>query len=91
MAERPSPVPDEAGGGLARAADTLARVSARWVPDSFSIACLLTLFTLALGMTLGLSASVAMKAYLLDDLPYPHAERLYSVRYSAPGGDPPGS
>lgn len=53
MAERPSPAPEEAGGGLARAADTLARVSARWVPDSFSIACLLTLFTLGLGMTLG--------------------------------------
>jgi short-chain fatty acids transporter len=28
-------------------------VSARYVPDSFTIACLLTLFTFALGMTLG--------------------------------------
>ena len=45
--------------------------------------------TLALGMTLGLTASVAMKAYLLDDLPYPHAQRLYSVRYAAPGADAP--
>jgi short-chain fatty acids transporter len=54
MAERPPPSPEEGPEGrLARAADTLARVSARWVPDSFSIACLLTLFTLGLGVTLG--------------------------------------
>jgi len=38
---------------LARLADALARVSARWIPDSFSIACLLTLLTFAMGMTLG--------------------------------------
>jgi short-chain fatty acids transporter len=54
MAERPPTAPEEGPEGrLARAADTLARVSARWVPDSFSIACLLTLFTLGLGVTLG--------------------------------------
>ena len=41
------------GGLLHPLSDRLARVSARWVPDSFSIACLLTLFTLALGITLG--------------------------------------
>ena len=38
---------------LARLADGLARISARWVPDSFSIACLLTLFTFALGLSVG--------------------------------------
>jgi short-chain fatty acids transporter len=38
---------------LPRLADRLARVSARWVPDSFSIACLLTLVTFALGLTVG--------------------------------------
>ena len=38
---------------LPRLADGLARVSARYVPDSFSIACLLTLVTFAMGMTLG--------------------------------------
>jgi short-chain fatty acids transporter len=38
---------------LPRAADALARASARYVPDSFSIACVLTLVTFALGMTAG--------------------------------------
>jgi short-chain fatty acids transporter len=38
---------------LARLADGLARISARWVPDSFSIACLLTLVTVALGLGIG--------------------------------------
>jgi short-chain fatty acids transporter len=38
---------------LPRLADRLARVSARWVPDSFSIACLLTLVTFVLGLTVG--------------------------------------
>jgi len=38
---------------LSRAADTLARISTRCVPDSFSIALLLTLLTLALGMLAG--------------------------------------
>jgi short-chain fatty acids transporter len=38
---------------LPRLADRLARASARWVPDSFSIACLLTLVTFALGLTVG--------------------------------------
>jgi short-chain fatty acids transporter len=40
-------------GLLPRLADGLARASARYVPDSFSIACLLTLVTLAMGMVLG--------------------------------------
>ncbi|MFS8071327.1 MAG: TIGR00366 family protein, partial [Byssovorax sp.] len=38
---------------LPRLADGLARVTTRYVPDSFSIACLLTLATFAMGMTLG--------------------------------------
>jgi short-chain fatty acids transporter len=40
-------------GLLPRLADGLARVSARYVPDSFSIACLLTLVTFAMGLTVG--------------------------------------
>jgi short-chain fatty acids transporter len=43
---------------LPRLADRLARVSARWVPDSFSIACLLTLVTFALGLTIGRAGPV---------------------------------
>src|SRR5262245_59436487 len=38
---------------LPRAAATLARASARFVPDSFSIACVLTLVTFGLGLSLG--------------------------------------
>ncbi len=40
-------------GVLSRLADSLARVSARFVPDAFSIACILTLLTLALALTVG--------------------------------------
>jgi len=40
-------------GLLPRAADALARIAARWVPDSFSIASLLTLVTFALGLAVG--------------------------------------
>lgn len=39
--------------GLARAASTLARVSARYVPDAFAIASLLSLLTLLLGILVG--------------------------------------
>ncbi len=38
---------------LPRAADALARWSARFVPDAFSIACVLTLVTAVLALTLG--------------------------------------
>jgi short-chain fatty acids transporter len=38
---------------LPRLADALARFSARWVPDAFSIAVLLSLLALVLGLTLG--------------------------------------
>lgn len=40
-------------GLLPRLADSLARLSARYVPDAFSIAALLTLLALGLGLTLG--------------------------------------
>jgi predicted permease len=49
------------------------------------------ILTLALGMTLCLTASMVIKAYLLEGLPYPHAERLFSIRYAEPGGDAPES
>jgi len=39
--------------GLARVAEALARASARYVPDAFSIAAVLSLLTLLLGMTVG--------------------------------------
>jgi short-chain fatty acids transporter len=48
-------------GLLPRLADGLARFSARWVPDAFSIAALLTLVALALGLTVG-GASPALCA-----------------------------
>lgn len=38
---------------LPRTADLLARLAARFVPDAFSIACILALLTLALGVTVG--------------------------------------
>jgi short-chain fatty acids transporter len=44
---------------LARLAEVLARVSARWVPDAFSIAALLTLLTFGLGLTLGRASPTA--------------------------------
>jgi len=40
-------------GILARAADALARASARWVPDAFSIACILTFVTIAFALAVG--------------------------------------
>ena len=36
-------------------------------------------------MTLCTTAMVVMKAYLLQGLPYPGAERLHAVRYAARG------
>jgi short-chain fatty acids transporter len=40
-------------GLLSRLADALARASARWVPDAFSIACVLTFVTIAFALTVG--------------------------------------
>jgi predicted permease len=45
--------------------------------------------TLSLGMTLSTLTLVVLNAYLLEDLPYPHAERLHYVRYAVPGQDQP--
>ena len=44
-----------------------------------------TVLTLALGITLCTTAMVVMKAYLLQELPYPSAQRLHAVRYAARG------
>ena len=53
-------------GFLPRLADALARLSARWVPDAFSIAALLTLLALGLGLTVG-GASPAQCALAWGD------------------------
>jgi putative ABC transport system permease protein len=45
--------------------------------------------TLAAGITISTSAIAVFSAYLLHGLPYPGADRLYSVRYAAPGQDEP--
>src|SRR5688572_16528706 len=45
--------------------------------------------TLALGMTLCTATTAVLNAYLLNDLPYPAADRLFWIRYGAPGGDQP--
>jgi putative ABC transport system permease protein len=45
--------------------------------------------TLGVGMTLCTTAMVVVSAYLLNDLPYPAAERLHWIRYAAPGQDQP--
>jgi putative ABC transport system permease protein len=45
--------------------------------------------TLGLAMTLCTIVTAVLNAYLFRDLPYPRADRLYSVRYSAPGQDEP--
>ena len=52
----------------------------------FTLAAVLTL---GLGMTLCTTATVVVSAYLLNDLPYPAADRLYWIRYGAPGQDQP--
>src|SRR6476620_8438055 len=45
--------------------------------------------TLGLAMALSTTVLAVLHAYLFRDLPYPAADRLYSVRYSAPGQDEP--
>ena len=49
------------------------------------------MLTLAVGLTLCTTAMVVLKAYLFSALPYPAAERLYTVRYGPPGQDQPRS
>jgi predicted permease len=45
--------------------------------------------TLALGLALCTTALVVVNAYLFSNLPYPAAERLYTIRYAVPGHDQP--
>jgi putative ABC transport system permease protein len=47
------------------------------------------ILTLAIGLALCTTAMVVVNAYLFSNLPYPAAERLYNVRYAAPGQDSP--
>jgi predicted permease len=61
----------------------LAARSLRKAPGFTSAA----LIILSLGMTLCTTAMVVFNAYLLRDLPYPAAARLYWIRYAAPGQD----
>ena len=48
-----------------------------------------TVLTLAMGMTLCTTAMAVFTAYLLNGLPYPAADRLYSIRYAASGQTTP--
>ena len=45
--------------------------------------------TLGLGLALCIGVLAVARAYLLRSLPYPAADRLYSVTYSAPGEEQP--
>ncbi len=47
------------------------------------------LVALGLAMTLSTAALIVVNAYLLRTLPYPEAQRLYNVRYAAPGVNAP--
>jgi putative ABC transport system permease protein len=46
-------------------------------------------FTLGLAMALCAAVLLVVNAYLIRELPYPAASRLYSVRYAPPGERPP--
>ena len=48
-----------------------------------------SVLTLGLAMALCTTVMVVLNAYLLRDLPYPGSERLYTVRYGAPGQEEP--
>jgi hypothetical protein len=52
----------------------------------FTIAAVVTL---TLGITLCTTAMVVVGAYLLEDLPYPAADRLHWIRYGAQGQEQP--
>lgn len=47
------------------------------------------IMTLALGVALNLMVIAVVNAYLLAPLPYPEADRLYSIRYGPPGENAP--
>ncbi len=66
------------------------RVAARGLAKArgFSIAVIVTL---GLGVALAASLAAIVNAYLIRPLPYPEADRLYTVSYAPPGQDfPPG-
>lgn len=64
------------------------RIAARslWKARGFSVAAIATL-----GIAIGLEASTlaVINAYLIRSLPYPAADRLYTVTYGRPGENPP--
>ena len=64
------------------------RIAARSLAKSPGFA-LAAVVTLGLGVALVAAVLLVLNAYLFRTLPYPAAERLYSVRYSAPGQTPP--
>jgi predicted permease len=50
---------------------------------------LTAVLTLGLGVALCAASYLVLNAYLFRTLPYPAAERLYSVSYATPGENPP--
>ena len=64
------------------------RIAARSLAKSPGFA-LAAVITLGLGVALCAAVLLVLNAYLFRTLPYPAAERLYSVRYSAAGQTPP--
>jgi putative ABC transport system permease protein len=70
------------------AALTALRLAARSLlaARGFTVAAVLTL---ALGITLCTTAIVVVGAYLLNELPYPAADRLHWIRYGVPGQEQP--
>lgn len=50
---------------------------------------LTALVTLGIGIALFLTAATVTRAYLLRGLPYPEADRLYSLQYAEPGQPAP--
>lgn len=64
------------------------RIAARSLAKSPGFA-LAAVITLGLGVALCAAVLLVLNAYLFRTLPYPAAERLYSVRYGAPGQMPP--
>jgi putative ABC transport system permease protein len=64
------------------------RIAARSLAKSPGFA-LTAVITLGLGVALCAAVLLVLNAYLFRTLPYPAAERLYSVRYATPGQTPP--
>src|SRR5688500_1535260 len=47
------------------------------------------ILTLAIGLARCTTSLAVVNGYLFSNLPYPAADRLYNVRYAAPGQDSP--